>query len=322
MTSRIIILLLTFKSILLWGNSFEILDSTRNNFSFSIYFLAQERSNKTKPKRIAELASLSIEGLRGETSSEDPVTRCRAFMILAEKHDSATFGILLKHLSDDEIVRHKGGCVIGDSYVGDIFVNSVKALTSYKLSNNQEVILDSALIHFNDIKLSAKDRLLKTIKPNQNYYNRIRDIVLKEKNSTALIPLSRFKKEQDIQIIKQHLKRKNDLYNAIYAAREFPSTILKLELIRVFERKWKEKYYSYSEWRVLYQALIQYDDMEIHKLFERTLSTEDKFKYQTLSSYFMIAITKYPFNNYSRIKESITLEPYYLDKINNELDWD
>ena len=263
------------------------------------------------------------EELQRLTAHTNSVVRCYSFQALAERHDSTTFSILLNHLKDNEYVSTFQGCIMSSTTVGDFFVNVVTpnyiSLSAYKLSNLERQTLDSMLIFDPEIKLSAKSRLIKNLQPIEQYYERIRQIVKEEKNPTAAITLARFQNENDIEIIKDFFKKEKTEYYAIYAAREFPHEEFYPELVRIFETEWKEKYYDYSKWRILYQALAKYDNEQTLEFFERTINAKKKFRRQTLGKYLMIAITKYPNEKFEELKPKIKLDDYYMDAIQYEM---
>tara|TARA_R110002050_G_scaffold194907_1_gene329749 strand:- start:235 stop:1179 length:945 start_codon:yes stop_codon:yes gene_type:complete len=263
------------------------------------------------------------EELRQLTNHTNSVVRCYSFQALAERQDSMTFSILLNHLKDNEYVSTFQGCIVSSSTVGDFFVNIVTpkyiSLSAYKLKESEQQNLDSLLIFDPKIKLSAKSRLLKDLQPKPQYHERVRQIAKEERNPTAAITLARFQDEADIDIIKGFFKKEKTEYYAIYAAREFPHKEFYTELVKIFEREWKEKYYDYSKWRILYQALAKYDNQQTLEFFERTINAKKKFRRQTLGKYLIIAITKYPTKNFEDLKPKIKLDDYYMDAVLDEM---
>jgi len=263
------------------------------------------------------------EELRQLTNHTNSVVRCYSFQALAERHDSMTFSILLDHLKDNDYVSTFQGCIMSRTTVGDFFVNVVSpqyiSLSAYKLTDSERQKLDSLLIFDSGIDLSAKSRLLRGLQPKAHYHERIREIAKEEKNSTAVITLARFQDEDDIEIIKGYFRKEKTEYYAIYAAREFPHKDFYPELTEIFEREWKEKYYNYPKWRILYQALAKYDNEQTLELFERTINAKKRFRRQTLGKYLMIAITKYPTENYESLKPRIKLDDYHMDAVQDEM---
>ncbi|HLG39377.1 MAG TPA: hypothetical protein VI461_06900, partial [Chitinophagaceae bacterium] len=68
--------------------------------------------------------------------------------------------------------------------------------------------------------------------------------------------------------------------------------------------------------------LAKYPNIETLKLFERTLQTKDEFRYNTLCTNLMTAITKYPNKLYNPIKERIKLPDNYLDDVKEQMSYE
>jgi hypothetical protein len=81
------------------------------------------------------------------------------------------------------------------------------------------------------------------------------------------------------------------------------------KLINIFEREWREKLYDYGKWQIVYQALTRYPAApQTLALFKRTIQTRDKFRYQTLGTDLLIAITRYPSPIFEQLKPQIKLD--------------
>ncbi|MEI7726190.1 MAG: hypothetical protein WCK09_13865 [Bacteroidota bacterium] len=157
----------------------------------------------------------------------------------------------------------------------------------------------------------AKYSLLRTLQPNIKYYSRVREIATKENSPVATLALSRFKNPADIGTIKLLFKNEKTEYYAAYCAREFPDGTFYPLLVKIFEREWLCKYYDLPKWRILYQALSKYPTEQTYQLFKRTIDCKDGFRHQTLGTYLMIAITKYPDKLFDPLKSKIKLNKYH-----------
>ncbi len=261
--------------------------------------------------------------LRQLTNHINPVVRCYSFQALAERQDSMTFQILLNHLKDNEYVLKFKGCMVSGSTVGDFFVDTVTpdyvSLSAYKLTESEQKTLDSLLIFDPKITLSAKSRLMKDLQPKPQYLESIRQIVKEENIPQAVIALARFQEESDVELIKEFFQRKKTESYAIYAACEFPHKAFYPELVNIFNREWEEKYYDYAKWRILYQSLAKYDNEQTLDFFEQTVNEKNNFRRKTLVRYLLIAITKYPSENFEGLKSKIALEDYDIDAIQEEI---
>jgi hypothetical protein len=269
-----------------------------------------------KSKRWGPFEKLCDSGttleLRALTNYSNPAVRCYSFHALAIRKDTSIFSILLKHLLDTAQITVQNYDVIYPEMTGDYFIRIVTSeyidSKAYKLNPDQRQKLDSILLYNKKVILNAKENLLSVIKPNTKYYGRIREIALKENNSVAVLALSRFRDRKDISIINKYLTGSNPGYYTVYAVREFPDNEFYPGLVQVFEKEWKDKLYDFRLWRMIYQALAQYPTAKTISLFERTIKTKDKYRYQTLGVYLVIAIKKYPSNLFLPIESNIRLE--------------
>jgi len=273
---------------------------------------------------LALKAEATPDELRQLASHSNPVVRCYSFQALAERKDSMTFEILLNHLSDNAYVNTFQGCVQSETIVGDFFLGVVSNSRypnpdGYALTGLQQQKIDSLLIFEPKIRLYARERLLRDIKPRDTYHQRIRELVVMENLPTAAIALARFKDERDVEIIKSLFEDEDKEYFAIYATREFPHNDLYPQLVRIFEREWDKKTYNYSKWRMLFQALAQYDNDKTLELFEQTISAKKKSKRQNLGRYLMIALRKYPTENFENLIPRIKLDHLNMNVLDYEM---
>ncbi len=119
---------------------------------------------------------------------------------------------------------------------------------------------------FNNIDIENKKIALQRFIPKETYYEQIRDLAI-GKEPEALIALAKYKKSQDVEILKSSLSDDNAVYSALWAVREFPSKELLNDVIKVYERKiQKPTGFSYMEIRILYQALVQFDSNKVDSL--------------------------------------------------------
>ncbi|HTK22094.1 MAG TPA: hypothetical protein VL442_21395 [Mucilaginibacter sp.] len=266
----------------------------------------------------------SLPELRQLTQHKNSVVRCYSFDALAARKDTAIFNILLDHLHDTAQLSTFIGCIISKTDVGDYFINSVtpydSSETGYKLSAKQRVFVDSILLFDKRIKLAAKHDLIYDLKPKPEYYNRVKEIAVNEKMPVAILALAKYKQLSDTGIINKAFNSASTEDYAIQSATEIPDKFFYSKLIDIFEREWKEKLYDYGKWEVLYQALAKYpSEPQTLVLFNRTIQTKDKFRYQTLGADLLIAITKYPSSAFASLKKQIKLDQYHMEDVNRAL---
>jgi len=268
----------------------------------------------------------TVEHLTALTDHKNSAVRCYAFQALASKKADNVFAILLKHLQDTSSVVTQSGCIIMTELTGDYFIDVVTPnyidLDVYKLNQKEQQTLDSILLYDKSIQLYAKSRVLEKLKPTTENYDRIRELVAKDRNTSALVSLARYQKQNDKKLIASFFKNDNTQYSALYAVREFPDDYFYSFVKKVFEQEWEEELYDYPKWRICYQALAKYPRQETIELFEKTTNTKDEFKYETLCKYLLVAITKFPNKLYDPIKAKIKLSNYQMDDVKYELEND
>ncbi len=277
-------------------------------------------------KRFAKLKKVATDNeLILLTEHSNSVVRCYSFQALATRKNIDVFPILLKHLNDTARVNTFQGCIISMQMTGDYFLDVVTPdyvdLDAYKLKTGQRAIVDSILLFDKSIYISAKYNLLSQIKPNQSYYNRILEIAKKENNPIAIIALARFQNQSNLAFIKTFFDNENSEYEATSCAIVFPDSSFFPNLQNLFEKQWAKKQYDYSLWRILYQALAKYPRPETFMMFKRTSESTDSFRYQTLGTYLIIAITKYPNQLFEPLRNKIKLDDYHLEEVKQRLDY-
>ena len=277
-----------------------------------------------KYKQIKKIAT--IDQLVALTDHKNSAVRCYAFQALATKCSDKVFAVLLKHLNDTSAVETLSGCIGMTQLTGDYFVDVVTPnyveIDIYKLNKAEKKTLDSVLLNDKSIKLSAKSAVLETLKPTFNNYARVRELVKDDRNESALRALAKYQRQTDKDLIASFFKDDDTQSSALYAVREFPDDYFFPFVEKVFEQEWKQDHYDSPKWRICFQALAKYPIPETMALFERTIKSTDKFRYETLGKYLLVAITKYPYKLFDPIKLKIKLSGYQLDEVKDELEKD
>ncbi|MEO6850354.1 MAG: hypothetical protein ABI203_06335, partial [Mucilaginibacter sp.] len=194
----------------------------------------------------------TLPELRELTNHKNSVVRCYAFDALTDRKDTAAFNILLGHLQDTAMVSTFIGCMISKERTGDYFLNIVKPYdstdTGYKLSFRQKAIVDSILLFDKHIMLYAKYNLLYDLKPQAQYYNRVKEIATNGKMPVSVWTLAKYKRLEDIGIITKAFYGIESEDYAIRSVTLLPDSSFYPILIKIFEREWKEKLYDYGKW--------------------------------------------------------------------------
>lgn len=248
------------------------------------------------------------------TDHRNTAIRCYSFHILSSRNYKNLFPILVKYLRDSITIHTLYGCLGNDERVGDYALSLVSQEAVfenyYHLSKIEKYKIDSILLYGKDIFLEAKDELLRKLIPDTEYYSRIREIVIEENNHVALIALSKYQNQQDVQLIKDRLSSSSeDIQNyGLIAVKNFPDTaffplIKKIHFTEV-NGKGRSEFYLV---RNLYQAIVVYKTKQARALLDYTIDSTS----QSVSSYhsrlIWLAIHIYYDTMYSDIYEKIAL---------------
>lgn len=245
----------------------------------------------TKPKQYDNFVELRAGATKTElielTNHPNGAVRCYSFWALTHDSTANLLPLLIKHISDDEQVSTLFGCMGGVEKVGDFFIDLTArqyfGVNSNKLTPLEYEYLDSILIHTPN-NLYAKDVAIRSAKLNETNYKRIRELVLKEGNQSAVVTLAKFKRKEDIPIIlnNRDTSDREDLLffqeigfspmvnnrdtsdhtellsSTFRAISEFPDSaflpLLKRSLFNVIK---EEKYHS-NVWGELYRAIASF----------------------------------------------------------------
>ncbi|HKO52826.1 MAG TPA: hypothetical protein VJV79_34195 [Polyangiaceae bacterium] len=271
--------------------------------------LAGRSSQWPKYERLKELAT--VPQLIGLTDHENAAVRCYSFQALAAKSSARVFDVLLKHLRDNEQVSTQQGCVGGTELTGDYFVEIVTMgavePSTYQLNGTERARLDYILLNDQSVKLRARSRTLRALKPTPGDYARVRQLASDDRSGEALRVLAKYQRSADVELITTFFWRESEELKALYAAREFPDDSFYPLVTKIFEQEWGQELYDYPKWRLCYQVLARYPRPETLRLFERTLKATDPFRHQMLSGYLLVAINKYPNALFEPLKAQIAL---------------
>jgi hypothetical protein len=267
--------------------------------------------------RLTEIAS--SQELLELIANKNTTIKAAAFQSLCAKDSVDIIPIVMSHLYDTSLIAIQQGCIGSQQMTGDYFLQVFNFYLATKDSNywvnNYSRIagVDSILFYDPKIRLEYKESKIRGINGDTSYYDRIREIALKERIPVSVLALAKYKRQKDKAIIESYFADEKTQYYAIWAVREFHDTSFYPLLIKVFEKEWKDKHYDYIKWRILYQALAQYPNATTLELFDKTISAKDKFRYQTLGRYLTIAITKYPNPLFDRYQNKVQIDNFHKE---------
>jgi hypothetical protein len=214
------------------------------------------------------------------------VVKCYAFWALSLDTSVDLFPILIDHMDDYQIVNTQFGCIGSEVMVGDFFIQNAASrhvdLESQKNDSISFLKLDSILIYSNS-KLYAKSYAISRAKPNKLLYPRIREIVVKENDPNALVPLAKYNQQEDIPLILKSKSADNDdgYYYIYKAIQEFPHSDFMPLLEKNLNKTLDDTHFS-TEWRELYTAIAIYKNEKSIELLEIPFT---KVKHENIRKY-------------------------------------
>ena len=232
-----------------------------------------------KPKQWDNFEELKITATNDElielTNHPNGVVRCYSFWALSHIKEINIFPIVINHLNDSEFINTQFGCIGRQEMVGDFFIQIMTPqyidLHSDKLNPEEMIELDSLLI-YKPNKLSSRYKAIANAKPTKRLYPKLRELVIKENNQSALITLAKYQNEQDIELIinNRNLDYENKESGYFYtyvAMQEF----LRPEYLPILEthlRKTLSKTHFSQEWRELYKAIASFKNEKALELLK------------------------------------------------------
>ncbi len=262
--------------------------------------------------------ALSTKELVDLTNNWNLATRCFAFFALSEKHSVLLDSILLTHLQDTANVFILLGDVGDHQTVGDFFYNVVTGQLLGGIDQNSPEIwrLDSLILFRPGVLLKRKHDLLKTFRFKESWMPRIREIALTEKNSIAIVTLSKYRDPIAFPLIKNLLKDPNLQVESLglVGVRNWPDSVF-FPYIKKIQETQIGPAASYNDWqlRVLYQDIALYKDSISRELMLRALKNIKDWKLMHHSFAIWVALHKYPDHIYTPVMQRLKIKSEHLD---------
>jgi hypothetical protein len=208
------------------------------------------------------------------TNHPNVAVRCYAFWALSLDHSADLFSLVINHINDNQLVKHKTGCVSYLEKVGDFFINVVTPgyvdLQSKKFNAAQFAKLDSILIYSTN-DLNASSHAINRSLPLESLYCRIRELVIDYHNQSAIVKLAEFQKEQDVELIlknrKDHASFEDGYYHTYKAISKFPHPRFVSLLESHLQNTLDNTHYD-TDWALLYKAIASYKNTKAVELLK------------------------------------------------------
>lgn len=297
----------------------NLLDEIINYGKITSAYIGYSGSESPQYKRFMQLDSIATENeLVQLIEHKSPIVRCIAFPSLCQRNIELSTQVLLKHLSDKEIVYIQSGCEGYNSNVADDFTgNYISILTQRDTiipAKNIEYKnkLDKIILENSSISLKYKTYLIKNLEKNEQNYTIIRKIALEANEPEAITALAKYQKKSDKKIILKALKNNNFEIAAIRAVKEFPEKVFYSKIMKIIKTDIVKPKYDYPKWRLLYQTLAKYpNEPKTIDFYENTFNI-DSDRRKTMEEYLWMAITKYPNPKFEYLKSKLNINENLL----------
>ncbi|MEI1277329.1 hypothetical protein V6Z05_03305 [Leptospira venezuelensis] len=185
------------------------------------------------------------------------------------------FSLAKRYLYEYQSVSILFGCIGGNRYIGDLFLE----ILIPKLNKNELNDLESIVLQ-NPGKTVFASTIIEKIQPDPKNYDLIRNLA-KSKNRNALIKLAEFGKEQDFPLILSLKDPKDDdsLFDYFKAIKFYRSPKLKPELKLYSDNILHSKEHYQNQWKFFYQAVAPYQDSFSKEILNAPLKLKKKQRF-------------------------------------------
>lgn len=214
--------------------------------------------------------------------SEHPLLRGVALEILLYKEYIDQDSLLILHLDDTATISVEQG-EFGIHYIK--VADNMLDNACWKTFAERDKIIDEVLTKHNNLKSAYG--ILARIDPKEKHYQLIKEMAMREKwnyeNENALYALSKFKKKEDINLIKEELRKNIHSFKdqSFALMREFQDTAF-LNILdewgrRRFVNDFCEELASTNLSEAFVHSLAAYKNEKVAGIFSRMLNWKPKF---------------------------------------------
>ena len=227
-------------------------------------------------------------------TTESPVVRLTAMNALIRRRHKRCQDIILKNLNDISSCEIKTCDFSFEEYVEDRFVEWMQNSREDGLITKADSIRNDSIILFTkgSSRLRYVHDLVAKLPCDEKYYHRLKEMYNNERVGYVLMPLLKFKKKADKEIVMKSLKRFRERRNKVggYSQREtIGDTNAALEAVAVWpirdfiptltalrNYEFTKKYFGPPRIRLLYLACLAYDNDWAYHFIDDTLGKSTK----------------------------------------------
>lgn len=245
-----------------------------------------------KPTQYKNFEALKKSASKNElillTNHANGVVRCYSFMALATLKNIELFPIVKDHIQDDGEIEIQFGCIRSVKKVGDFFISLVNP--KYENSEIRQLTQDQ-FSELSDILINQKNNLdtsyevIENVTPTKSLYPKIREMVIKKNNQSALVTLAKYRNPNDIELILKN-RDKYDYDESGYfftyrAIQNFPNPLFLPFLEKRLFESLDNDHFS-NEWLEMYTAIACYKSPKSLELLKTPFT---KVQHQKIKEY-------------------------------------
>ena len=220
------------------------------------------------------------------------ITRLAATDALIRRKYARLEEILLSNYTDTTKIYVRSDDIIEEEYAGSVFLRNIQSCRDKMVISKEDSLRnDSLALYIPRLsKYQYTKKLLLRLPPKENYYPRIKEIILKERIYQALKALASYRREEDKSILldalshydneNEDIDREDDeTNNALLAVTVWPCQdfIPLLMRIRDYEIK-KHDSSMLPRSKYLFEAIMAYNNQWAHNFIDATLALSLKKK--------------------------------------------
>lgn len=240
-------------------------------------------------KRASDKKLLSLTAAK-----EPPVVRLAAMYGLILRRNKQCQDIILKNLNDISSCELASCDVSFDEYVENIFVEWMQNSREDGLITKADSVRNDSIIFFTkgSSRLEYVHELVDKLPCNEKYYRRMKEMYYKERVGYVLMPLVKFKKKAEKNLIIRSLKpfskgmdkeggysQRETIGNtndALEAVAVWPNKEFRLALTQLRNYELTRKYFDYQRLKLFYLACLEYNDAWAYHFIDETLGKSTK----------------------------------------------
>lgn len=258
-----------------------------------VYNLVNNNGWDSTQQIIAERAS-DKKLLSLIAAKEPPAVRLAAMYGLILRRNKRCQDIILKNLNDISSCEIGSYDVSFEEYVENIFVEWMQNSREDGLITQADSIRNDSIIFFTkgSSRLEYVHDLVDKLPCNEKYYHRMKEMYYKERVGYVLMPLVKFKKKAEKELVIRSLKQfskgldKRGAYSqretigntndALEAVAVWPNKEFRLALTQLRNYELTRKNFDYQRIKLFYLACLAYNDSWAYHFIDETLGKSTK----------------------------------------------